>query len=262
MICNGLGRLTPLRGVPVLGYHAIAATDPGLGTPPHIFAAQMHYLHTHGYHVVSLKQFMNMVKTGNTFPDNYVVLTFDGGLNDFYAFSWPLLKRYGFTATVFVPTNFIGDFSNWYADYGLTPQPMMDWQTLRKIAIEGADIQSHGCSHRPMTTLPPDILEKELRESKQTLENGLRQTVSYFCCPQGDANQAVINAIEQAGYQGALIGANGLYKTSDNPFIIKRQFPDMIETADERTAELSIKACLKGTFAWYINAREGIKKII
>lgn len=262
MIFNGLGRLTPLRGVPVLGYHSIAETNLDLSTPPHMFAIQIHYLHAHGYHVVSLRQFMETLQAGNTPLDKQVVLTFDDGLNDFHVHAWPILQRYGFSATVFVPTDFIGDVSLWYADYGLTPQPMMSWQTLQEIAASGVDIQSHGCSHTPLTTITADMLEKEVRASKTILEKGLRRPVAYFCCPQGDANQTVITAIAQAGYKGAVIGTNGLYRTSDSPFAIKRQYPDMIDLADEKTAELSIRACLRGSFAWYVNARKGVRKIV
>ncbi|MEM4724677.1 MAG: polysaccharide deacetylase family protein, partial [Candidatus Hadarchaeum sp.] len=38
----------------------------------------------------------------------FVVLTFDDGYRDFYTTAWPILSQFGFTATVFIATAFVG----------------------------------------------------------------------------------------------------------------------------------------------------------
>ncbi|MBW2051425.1 MAG: polysaccharide deacetylase family protein [Deltaproteobacteria bacterium] len=244
----------------MLGYHSIDNTDLDLSTPPEIFGLQMNYLHAHGYQVISLNKFMSFILSKKEVSNNIVVLTFDDGLKDFHKFAWPILDRHNFSATVFVPTDFIGEKSWWYADYGLTPQPMLNWQELKEVTEAGVDIQSHGCSHRPLINLSFSDLQKEMNESKDILEQGLGKPVDYFCCPQGTADQNVVEAIKKAGYKGATIGGNGLHKVGDDPYKIKRQFLDIISIPDERTALISIKACVQGTFSWYVRIKKEVER--
>ena len=258
-VCISLGSIVRPTGVPVLGYHSIAESNLNLSTLPYMFSVQMDYLHTQGYLVVSLKEYMIAIQPRAALLNKIVVLTFDDGLEDFYKFAWPILDRYNFSATVFVPTDYIGKTSKWYADYGLSPQPMMNWHQLREVTTAGMDIQSHGCSHLPLTVMPARTLQKEMVESKEILEQGLGLPVDYFCCPQGLANYEVKAAIKNAEYRGATIGGHGLHQVGDDPYSINRQFPDTIDISDKKTALLNIKACLQGTFVWYVNARNVIQ---
>ena len=257
--CLGMGRLFKPRGIPILGYHSIDNNDLNISTPPEMFAFQMGFLKSAGIRVISLKQLMSVVYSEKEIPGKVLVLTFDDGLKDFYKSAWPILCRYGFSATVFVPTDFIGEKSWWYNDYGLTPLPMLDWQELRELSKSGIDIQSHWCSHRKLTDLALSDTQKEVRESKKILEQGLGKSVDFICCPQGDVDESVIEAIKASGYKGAICGEDGIYKVGDNPYMIKRQLLDYISITDERTALLSIKCCLQGTFAWYVRTKRRLK---
>jgi peptidoglycan/xylan/chitin deacetylase (PgdA/CDA1 family) len=99
----------------VLTYHRVDivreddALDPTLvSASPETFAEQMHYLATR-YKVVSLAQVMDAREQRRPLPPRSVLLTFDDGYCDFGENVWPLLKRLGLAATLFVPTALPGN---------------------------------------------------------------------------------------------------------------------------------------------------------
>ncbi|MEW6079437.1 MAG: polysaccharide deacetylase family protein [Thermodesulfobacteriota bacterium] len=258
-VCLGLGRLFPPRGTPVLGYHSVADDDSNITISPKMFDVQMSWLKDAGYQGVSFKHFISFVDKEGRLPEKTAVLTFDDGLKDFYTSAWPVLRRCGFSATVFVPTHYIGGKANWYAHYGLDPVPMLDWKEIRELTASGIDIQSHGCSHRPLTDLAPDELHREVIASKKVLEEGLGQPIDFFCCPQGAQNDEVAAAIRDAGYKAGIGGGDGLFRLKDDRYRLKRQLLDYIAITDEKTARLSISACARGSFAWYVKAKKRVK---
>jgi peptidoglycan/xylan/chitin deacetylase (PgdA/CDA1 family) len=258
--CLLLGQLYHPPGIPILVYHSVADDNSNISISPEMFAFQMFYLKNAGYKVVSFSQLISLIDKDNSLPQKTVVLTFDDGLKDFYISAWPVLRRYNFSATVFVATNYIGGKSLWYADYNLSPVPMLDWKELKELDRAGIDIQSHSCSHQPLTELGSKELQKELSESKKVLENGLGHKVDVFCCPQGAEDNKVAAAIKNAGYRAGIGGQDGLFNVNDDSYTLKRQSLDYITIKDKKTALLSIKACLQGTFAWYVKIRKGVKK--
>lgn len=176
----GLGYCCKPRGFPILVYHSIDNTNSRISIAPGIFALQMDQLKTAGFRVITLKQFMSAAISREHMPDKVVILTFDDGLKNFYESAWPILNRHGFSATVFVPTDFIGKKSWWYSQYALNPLPMLDEKELRELQKRGVDIQSHGCSHRKLTDLSAPEIDREVRESKVILEQILEKPVDFL----------------------------------------------------------------------------------
>jgi len=259
VFCLGLGHLLRPQGIPILIYHSIDNSNSNISISPEIFVKQMGFLKAAGFQVISLSQLVSIVRPEMRASEKLLVLTFDDGLKNFYTAAWPILSQYGFSATIFVPTDFIGKESRWYADYGLKPLPMLDWQEIRELAKNGMDIQSHGCSHLKLTDLTLSEIEREVRESKKVLEKGLGKSIDFFCYPFGEVDRNIIETLKSAGYKGATCMDQGLYKVGDDPYLIKRQSLDFISIVDELTALLSIKACALGTFAWYVRAKRRLK---
>ena len=74
---------------------------------------------------------------------------------------------------------------------GLTvpEQPvLLDWEQLAAMADSGLfEIGSHTCHHfRLRESLPAEVLEREVSESKRRLEENLEKPVELFCYPNGD----------------------------------------------------------------------------
>jgi peptidoglycan/xylan/chitin deacetylase (PgdA/CDA1 family) len=77
----------------------------------------------------------------------------------------------------------------------------MTWDDLRTMRDRGARVQSHGVAHAHSTTLSDDELGRELRESKQRVEDELRDPCVDFAYPYGERDARVRDAVRAAGYE-------------------------------------------------------------
>jgi peptidoglycan/xylan/chitin deacetylase (PgdA/CDA1 family) len=88
-----------------------------------------------------------------------VLITFDDGYLDFLIHAWPLLGRYGFTATVFLVTDAIGQSNAWDGVYG------EEIRCLGGKILVGSNVRvefgSHSATHRALTTLSPADVVRE-----------------------------------------------------------------------------------------------------
>lgn len=99
----------------VLAYHRIAEPGQlGAGNPslisatPAVFERQIEHLVTR-YRVVSLNEVLEAQRGGSPLPRRATLLTFDDGYTDFAEIAWPILRRHGICATIFVPTAYPDD---------------------------------------------------------------------------------------------------------------------------------------------------------
>ena len=260
-ICSAATRFVRTRGLPVLLYHSIDNSGSYVSTPCAIFEVQMKYLKSQGFEAVSIDRLMTLKYSGKQAPPETVVLTFDDGLRNFRTNAWPLLARLGFSATVFVPTKFIGGESSWYADSELVPMPMMDWSELKELKEHGVDVQSHGCSHRKLNRLSFPEVRQEVQESKDILEQGLGSPVDHFCYPFGEENEDVRSVLKEAGYQSGSSTVQGLYRFQDDPYSIKRLGLDYITIREVETAVRAMRACVQGSFAWYVRTKKVLRSL-
>jgi peptidoglycan/xylan/chitin deacetylase (PgdA/CDA1 family) len=101
-----------VSGTLILYYHSVSENadrriDPSIVVRPAHFERQLCYLSKHT-HVVSLTDLSEAVRQKRALPPNSVVITFDDGYRDNFTTVAPLLKQYGFPATFFLATGYIG----------------------------------------------------------------------------------------------------------------------------------------------------------
>ena len=140
-----------------------------------------------------------------------MLLTFDDGYKTMRSVTLPLLLQFGYPAVLFVPSDFIGR-TNEFDERVEPPEPICDWDDLRELERHGVAIQSHGASHRGLSTLGPEEIERELVQSKAVLEAGLGTPVEVFSYPYGDGGldpSFVRRAMTCAGYRAACLYGGG-----------------------------------------------------
>lgn len=184
--------MTATPVVDILMYHSISTAGGATSIRPEIFEAQMDAIAEAGIAVVSLDALVESRRMGALLPPRSIIITFDDAYQDFADVAWPILKRHGFPATVYLPTDFAGRVEDWDGCAN-PPRKIMDWETIRKLAGEGVLFGSHSVTHSDLTMLADDTLSVELNVSKAELEDQLGQPVAHFAPPYGMTNDHVIS---------------------------------------------------------------------
>lgn len=194
--------------IPILMYHEIGDGPNSLYVADQDFAAQMRYLYDNGYRVVNLAQANEMLLKQEV-SSQTVALTFDDGYLSFYTKVWPLLKEYDFGATVFVITDFIGNYN------------YISWDHIYQMSNCGIEIGSHSQSHPSLPVLNDAGLSKQTSGSKAILEQrGL--TIESFCYPSGQYTTAVVNQVINSGYKVAVTTKFGIANANDSHYLLPR----------------------------------------
>ncbi|MFE2284423.1 polysaccharide deacetylase family protein [Streptomyces sp. NPDC059443] len=206
----------------VLMYHSVAEfTDPaedpyGITVTPHALEAQLLWLRSRGLRGVSVGELLRARAAGR--GAGLVGLTFDDGYTDFLTRALPLLRRYDCTATLFVLPGRLGVDNVWDP---LGPRKsLLTAEGIREVAAAGQEIGSHGLLHQDLTAAPDDVLQQELRGSRELIRELTGTLPAGFCYPYGHLDARVVNATRDAGYAyacaispGRLAGPHAMPRT-------------------------------------------------
>ena len=94
--------------VPILTYHRIGPAREPMVLTAEAFEAQLEYLKRNDYRVIRLGDLPDFLAGRRALPRRAVVITFDDGHVSSYEYAYPLLVKYGFPATYFLYTDFLG----------------------------------------------------------------------------------------------------------------------------------------------------------
>lgn len=186
------------------------------------FAEQMEYLHNNGYTCISLEDAETAFKR-NEFEEKTFCITFDNGYYSQIKYALPILDKYNWKATFFIPTMVIGErnrkkLKNKF-DFDILPSDkMMDWKHLEELIEQDHFVQSHGCFHHRDNLKNTDMIEVEVIESKHILENTLGYEIEYFAYPFGAYNTTMLQALKQNNYQMAFTNYPGILSGSSDIF--------------------------------------------
>ena len=204
-----------------------------LSVRPDSFEKQLEYLRKNGYRSVSLKDFWNYRQEKIQLPKKCVAITFDDGFQNFFSFACPLLRKYGYTATVFLVTDKItSDDRNF-----------LSWEEVFRLREEGFSFGAHTLSHPVLTSLPRELAEKEIKESKRIIEEKLRSSVEFFCYPYGEFNPEVSDLVKKAGFKGAVVTPSGP-GIKEGAFSLKRV------GINRNNSMLVFRFKVSGVFSW------------
>ena len=185
-----------------------------------MFRFQMWYLKTAGFKVVALHEILSFIN-GKNFPKRLVSITFDDGYQDFYDNAFPVLRTYNFPSTVFLVSDLVGKENLWDSQ---GRERLLHWDSILEMKDAGVIFGSHSKTHPFLSKLSGKELGDEVRDSKIILEERLKNPVDFFCYPNGDYNNRVLETVATAGYKGAVTTKRGLIHRNDSPFEMTRSF--------------------------------------
>ncbi|GAA1839433.1 polysaccharide deacetylase family protein [Pseudonocardia alni subsp. carboxydivorans] len=184
-------------------YHSVDhyAEDPYQVTvTPDRFARQMAWLAARRLRGVAVSELLEARRHGPA--RDLVGLTFDDGYRDFLHRAVPVLRRHGFTATVYVLSGRLGGTNQW--DVPGPVKQLMTAEEIRAAAAEGMEIASHGVSHVSLPTTGVGDLRDEIERSRAELSDLVGRPVTGFAYPYGHVERREIEAVRSAGYAHAV----------------------------------------------------------
>lgn len=128
-----------MQEIPILLYHNIGNYPEYMmedGMLPETFEKQMKFLADNGYQIVTLKQALDHMKRKVKLPSKTMSITIDGGYQDAFTDVLPVLMKYGFTATFFIPPENIGNQRTIKGG----PIKCLSWNEVHEIRKSGMEI--------------------------------------------------------------------------------------------------------------------------
>ena len=184
--------------VPVLVYHNMSPEDRGrLSIGVKKFEAQMHALRADGFQSVSLSDYLEFTAGRKQLARKSVLITFDDGYRSFSQYARPILKDFGFTATLFVYSDFVGGGG-------------MSWKELSAMIAQGFDVQAHSKTHTSLRRKegePQEAyakrIEAELAYPVEQFRKQLGRASDVLAYPYGDTDDELLPYVVKYGYVAA-----------------------------------------------------------
>ncbi|MHB8393432.1 MAG: polysaccharide deacetylase family protein [Candidatus Dormibacteria bacterium] len=216
--------------VPILMYHVVAPfplrpqwnsqyaydLEYGLTVTPGQFSAQMANLASAGAHAISLTRLADFLDYGLSLPSKPVVITFDDGRESPFQNAVPVLQRYGYTATFFVPSGLVGRFVT--TETHTNPQHYMSWTQIDQLASTGFWIEDHTLyDNVALWGLSTALVQQLAGQTAATLEQHTSVAVQFIAysgpwpfptaAQAGPAERQLFTQLGRLGYVGGAVDA-------------------------------------------------------
>jgi peptidoglycan/xylan/chitin deacetylase (PgdA/CDA1 family) len=221
--------------IPVLCYHRFGSKPSKLTVTPAAFAAQMDYLAKNGYQVLPIARLNDFLDGKESLPKKTVIITIDDGYRSTYEVAYPVLKKHGFPATVYLYSDFVG------AGDALT------WPQMNEMTASGlVEIQPHSKTHSNLTLRLPDESDAKYRERAKrevdvpigVIKERLSAASASYAYPYGDVNETIVDLLSRDGVPlGVTVtpGGNGFFAY---PYMLRRNMVFGNEDLDAFKAKL------------------------
>ena len=205
--------------VPVLLYYQLgdAAKNQRITSAPR-FEAQLQHLQQDGFRTITLDEFYAFLTLKDQIPPQSLIITFDTVGTWVYDIAYPLLKKYGMTAAVFITTEDIEKPGN------------LNWGQLKAMVDDGFDIGTLGRSGKDLLDVKPGEkaetylkrLEWEIASAKATIQKHTHTVCRYFAYPTGETNDLLTAMLKKHGFRAAFNRKRGSNPFFIDPFLLRR----------------------------------------
>ena len=198
--------------IPILGYHRVGRhrADHVPTVSAEAFERQLTLVARGGYRVLSFDEIAGLLDRGERLPRRSLSITFDDGYEETSTVAWPLLKRFGFSAAVFVSPGEVG------------APGFATWEQINAMAKDGMIIGSHTMHHSYLPAVNEERLSEELEQSKRIIEERIGRSVRYLSYPIGGFTPRAQAVAKAAGYRIACTTNRALSRAGVDRYALRR----------------------------------------
>ena len=183
----------------------------------------MRWLVRRGFQGIRTADWLRWVREGTPFPRKPVLLTFDDAYADTAEYALPILRKYGFSGTVYVVTERLGGTNTWDEILGRGTLQLMTAEQIRYWAAHGIEFGAHSRNHPRLSKLSAAELSGEVVGSKNDLSALLGHPVISFAYPYGDYDDATHDLV-RSEFDLAFSVEEGLNNLSDDLHLLRRAY--------------------------------------
>ena len=225
------------KNVEVIGllYHRFDETKyPSTSISSTLFRQQLSYLKNNNYKVLRLSDAIQKLSS-NEANGKYVVITIDDAFNSFMDNGFPIIKEFGFPATLFINTETVGS-----GDY-------INWNDLKVLVNNGIEIGNHTHSHdyflNKDTATRYQSFIHDVQLAQDLIQSKLNVEPKVFAYPYGEYDEGMREVIRNMEFIGATAQNSGVMSAYSDLYSLPR-FPmtDQYGKIEAFSEKISMKA--------------------
>lgn len=185
-----------------------------------------------------------------------IIVTFDDAFMNLITNAIPALRTYNVPAMIFAVSENLGERPRWSMpdDHPERFERTMTAEELQAVSRdERITIGSHSATHPRLDSLERETLDRELRESKSSLESLLDATMTDLALPHGAYNSGVLRAAKGVGYQRIHTLEHDLAPGTE-PHVVGRF------SASPELSSFEFRLLIDGAYAWLGSLRRAVRK--
>ena len=266
------------KEIRILFYHSIDNSGSDISTSVETFERQMAYLKKEEYHTISLSDYINTIYPKNVPSSKLVIITFDDGFEGTYLHAFPVLKKYGFIATIFLTTDYIDGSAHWISrDLNLIENrifnasiskkklqkiketshfPLLTWGKIKEMSNYGIEFGSHTASHLWLAKTTSEKTKEDISRSRAIIQEKLNKSVDFLSYPYSDYTPQTKEIVRELGFRAACGGDPRADRSANDLYGLKRTGPFPAESF------FDFKFIFSRAYDWYIGLIKRLRSFL
>lgn len=156
------------NGLPVLMYHKVSDQDNAdfLTVTTKQLERQFQYFNKKKYSTILLSDLLAAISRGEPLPPKPLLLTFDDGFKNNYTNLYPLLRKYGLKANIFLVAGFIGHNSS----EGRNNGEFLHIDDIHQFSEDTVQFGLHTFDHKSYADLSISQIDEDIKRSQAHLD--------------------------------------------------------------------------------------------
>ena len=187
------------------------------------FTEQMAYLAENNYHVLTLSEIEHYHYDNAKLPEKSVLLTFDDCYQSIGLYAYPILKQYGFHATMFVVTGWLNAQPKQFTperSVCMTQEELAQMTDVFECAnhTHAFHTRENATTSRMMTAIDRELIA----DLKRCNESTIVQAKHVFAYPFGLYAERNVSLLRETGFRLAFTCEAGGNDSKTDPLLLRR----------------------------------------